>query len=70
MLHDATLVAQRMLRLVREGVVEAIDGSLARVDAQSICVHGDSAGAVEMAQTVRAALEQDGVVLRSFVDPA
>lgn len=69
-LHDATLVAQRMLRLVREGVVEAIDGSLARVDAQSICVHGDSASAVEMAQAVRAALEQDGVVLRSFVDPA
>ena len=69
-MHDATLVAQRMLRLVREGVVEAIDGSLARVDAQSICVHGDSASAVEMAQAVRAALEQDGVVLRSFVDPA
>ena len=59
-------------RLVKRGfvVVEAIDGSLARVDAQSICVHGDSASAVEMAQAVRAALEQDGVVLRSFVDPA
>ena len=69
-LHDEKLVAQRMLRLVREGVVEAIDGSLARIDAQSICVHGDSAGAVEMAQAVRAALEQDGVVLRSFADPA
>jgi UPF0271 protein len=66
-LHDDKLVAQRMLR---DGVVEAIDGSLARIDAQSICVHGDSAGAVEMAQAVRAALEQDGVVLRSFVAPA
>ena len=65
-LHDATLVAQRMLRLVREGVVEAIDGSLARVDAQSICVHGDSPGAVEMARAVRMALESDGVVVRSF----
>ncbi|GAO22290.1 hypothetical protein ALISP_2110 [Alicycliphilus sp. B1] len=43
-------MAQRMLRLVREGVVEAVDGSLARVQAQSICVHGDSAGAVEMAR--------------------
>lgn len=53
-----------------KGTREAIDGSLARVDAQSICVHGDSASAVEMAQAVRAALEQDGVVLRSFVDPA
>ncbi|ADU99387.1 LamB/YcsF family protein [Alicycliphilus denitrificans] len=65
-LHDSALVAQRMLRLVREGVVEAVDGSLARVQAQSICVHGDSAGAVEMARAVRMALESDGVVVRPF----
>ena len=66
-LHDSALVASRMLRLVRDGVVEAIDGSLARVDAQSICVHGDSPGAVEMARAVRMALESDGVTVRSFV---
>ena len=65
-LHDSALVARRMLRLVRDGVVEAIDGSLARVQAQSICVHGDSPGAVEMARAVRMALESDGVVVRSF----
>ena len=59
-LHDSALVASRMLRLVRDGVVEAVDGSLARVQAQSICVHG--AGAV----AVRMALESDGVVVRSF----
>ncbi len=66
-LHDSALVAARMLRLVRDGVVEAIDGSLARVDAQSICVHGDSPGAVEMARAVRMALESDGVTVRAFV---
>ena len=65
-LHDEQLVAQRMLRLVRDGVIQAIDGSLARVQAQSICVHGDSPGAVEMARAVRMALESDGVVVRSF----
>ena len=65
-LHDSALVAQRMLRLVREGVVEAVDGSLARVQAQSICVHGDSPGAVDMARAVRMALESDGVVVRPF----
>ena len=65
-LHDSALVARRMLRLVRDGVVEAVDGSLARVQAQSICVHGDSPGAVEMARAVRMALESDGVVVRSF----
>ena len=65
-LHDSALVASRMLRLVRDGVVEAVDGSLASVQAQSICVHGDSPGAVAMARAVRMALESDGVVVRSF----
>lgn len=65
-LHDVEMVAQRMLRLVHEGVVEAIDGSLARVEAQSICVHGDNAAAVDMARAVRMALEREGVTVRSF----
>ncbi|MFJ4292873.1 LamB/YcsF family protein [Cupriavidus sp. NPDC089707] len=65
-LHDAADVAQRMLRLVREGTVQAIDGSAARVEAQSICVHGDSDGALEMARAVRAALERDGITVRAF----
>ncbi|MFT3717124.1 LamB/YcsF family protein [Pseudorhodoferax sp.] len=67
-LHDADLVARRMLRLAREGVVEAVDGSLARVQADSICVHGDSPGAVAMAAAVRRALEQAGVALRPFTE--
>ena len=69
-LHDPALVAQRMLRLVHEGVVEAIDGSLARVNAESICVHGDSPGAVAMAAEVRRALEQAGVALQPFTETA
>ena len=66
-LHDSALVASRMLRLVRDGVGEAVDGSLASVQAQSICVHGDSPGAVAMARAVRAALEADGIAVRPFV---
>lgn len=65
-LHDAAEVAQRMLRLVREGTVLAIDGSVARVEAQSICVHGDSEGALEMARAVRDALERDGIKVSAF----
>ncbi|MFT3814440.1 MAG: 5-oxoprolinase subunit PxpA [Acidovorax sp.] len=69
-LHDPAVVAQRMLRLVHEGVVEAIDGSLAKVRAESICVHGDSPGAVAMAAEVRRALEQAGVALQPFTETA
>jgi len=69
-LHDPEAVAQRMLRLVEEGVVEAVDGSLTRVHADSICVHGDSPGAVDMAREVRRRLEQAGVAIQSFADVA
>ncbi len=67
-LHDAEQVAARMLRLARDGVVTAIDGSTVAIQADSICVHGDSPGAVDMARQVRAVLEQAGVAVRSFVD--
>ncbi|BEP39635.1 LamB/YcsF family protein [Variovorax sp. V15] len=69
-LHDAEEVAARMLRLASEGVVTAIDGSSVRIEAESVCVHGDSPGAVEMARRLRALLEQSGVAIRSFVDAA
>lgn len=69
-LHDPALVAARMVRLAREGVIEAIDGSLLRLRADSICVHGDSAGAVEMARAIREALVAAGVQIASFAGRA
>ena len=65
-LHDPDLVAERMLRMVKEGVVEAIDGTLTRIEAQTICVHGDSPGAVAMARRLRVVLEQAGIAIRPF----
>ena len=65
-LHDEQLIAERMLRLVREGVVEAIDGSTVRIEADSICVHGDSPGAVAIARRLRERFEQEGVAIASF----
>ena len=65
-LHDPDEVAARVVRLVRDGVVTAVDGSTVAVRAESVCIHGDTPGAVAMARTVRAALEVAGVELRSF----
>ncbi len=65
-LHDPELVARRMLQFVTEGTVEAIDGSLAPVDARSICVHGDSPDAVAMARRVREVLEAAGHRIAPF----
>lgn len=69
-LHDADAVAVRMLRLAVEGVIEAIDGSVLRLQADSICVHGDSAGAVEMARRIREELVADGVAIAPFAGAA
>ena len=69
-LHDPELVAQRMLQLVQHGTVQANDGSIVQVQADSICVHGDSPGAVAMARAVREKLEAAGVQIRSFIDKA
>lgn len=66
-LHDASLIAARMVRLATEGVVEAIDGSVIRIDAQSICVHGDSPGAVAIAREVRGRLEAAGIAVAPFL---
>lgn len=65
-LHDPVLVAQRMLRLVEDGTVEAIDGSLTKIQADSICVHGDSPAAVDMARELRRVLEHANMTLRPF----
>jgi UPF0271 protein len=66
-LHDPVSVAARAVRLVVTGQVEASDGSAIAVSARSLCVHGDSPGAVSMATAVRAGLEAAGVTLAPFV---
>ncbi len=65
LLDDPQLVAARAVRLAREGVVEAIDGTLLPADAASLCVHGDSPAAVAMARAVRAALDDAQVEVRA-----
>lgn len=65
LLDDPELVAARAVRLAREGVVEAADGTIVRTDAASLCVHGDSPSAVAMARAVRAALDAAGVEVRA-----
>jgi UPF0271 protein len=66
LLHDPEEVAARMVRLVTEGRVTAVDGTELAMRADSVCVHGDSPGAVEMAAAVRKALTGAGVEISPF----
>ncbi|MDR2853632.1 MAG: LamB/YcsF family protein [Burkholderiaceae bacterium] len=69
-LHDADQIAERMLRWLREGALQAADGGAVRVQAQSICVHGDSPGAVAIARRLRERLTQAGVRIAPFAEAA
>ena len=66
-LTDPAIVAARAVSIATEHQVRAIDGSLVAVHARSICIHGDTPGAVALAQAVRAGLEMASVGIHSFV---
>jgi UPF0271 protein len=63
---DPASVAERAVRMATEGVVVAVDGSTVPVEVESVCVHGDTPGAAELARAVRTALESSGLSIESF----
>ena len=65
-LHDVQQVAERVVRMVQAGAVETVDGALLPMEIGSICVHGDSPGAIAMAAAVRRGLEDTGIAVRPF----
>lgn len=68
-IDDPQEVVSRVVRLVTTGFLEATDGSDVEVRADSVCLHGDTPGAVELAAAVRTALQDKGVTVTSFVSP-
>lgn len=65
-LHDPDAIAERCVRIAAGDPIEAVDGSRLTVRADSICVHGDSPGAVRIAEAVREQLRGEGVRLSPF----
>mgnify|MGYP001173084407 CR=1 FL=1 len=63
-IDDPDRVVARVLRMVTDGTVEATDGSTVAIAAETVCVHGDTQGAEQLAAKIRAGLEQAGVALR------
>jgi UPF0271 protein len=69
LLHDPAAAAARVVRMLREGKVRSVDGIDVDVRAETICVHGDTPGAVEFARALRSALEKAGVTIRAIRNP-
>ena len=65
LLHDPKQAAARVLRMLREGKVRSVEGDDVDVRGETICVHGDTPGAVEFARELRTQLESEGVRIRA-----
>lgn len=64
-LHDPAVIAERAVRLAQHGEIVAVDGTIISTEARSLCIHGDTPEAVEIARAVRSALESAGVGIAS-----
>lgn len=65
LLHDPEEAAVRVLRMLRDGVVRSVDGKDVEVRPETICVHGDTPGAVAFVRALRASLENNGVSIQA-----
>jgi UPF0271 protein len=66
MITDPAEAAAQALSIAAHGKVHAIDGSEIAIEAETICIHGDTAGATDIAAAVAEALRQSGITLRSL----
>jgi UPF0271 protein len=64
-IHDAAAVIERVVRMARESSVVAADGSVVKLELDTICVHGDTPGAADLAARIRQALASAGVDVRA-----
>jgi UPF0271 protein len=60
-IHDLNEVVDRSLQMVTEGKIVSVEGDIIEVQADSICLHGDTPGAVDMAQTLKEQFVANGV---------
>jgi UPF0271 protein len=66
LLREPDQIAERVATMVLTGRVTAVDGSTIPIEVESVCVHGDSPGAVQIATAVRQRLAAEGVEMAAF----
>ena len=63
-ISDRSQVAERALKMAKEGKVVAIDGTEIDLHAHTLCVHGDNPSAVDLVKTIRGLLESEGIAVK------
>ncbi len=66
LIHEPERMTERAVRMVRDGRVAAIDGTPLELAAETICVHGDTPGAADLARTLRQGLEAAGIAVAAL----
>ena len=66
-LHDASEIARRVVRMVQDGAVVSVSGKAIRMRTDTVCIHGDTPGAVEIGRGIRQALKDAGIEVKPFV---
>jgi UPF0271 protein len=64
LIHDPEEAVDRVIRMVRDGKVEAVDGSDIQISADTICIHGDNALSLEFAKKLRMGLANNGIPIQ------
>jgi len=67
-IHDTNEVVERSLRMVTDGKILSVEGDIVEVEADSICLHGDTPGAVDMAKTLKKEFLAAGVKVKQLSD--
>ena len=65
-LHDAKAIADRVVRMVQDGAVVSVTGKVIKMRTDTVCIHGDTPGAVDIARGVRQALKDAGIAVAPF----
>ena len=65
-IHDADQVCTRIVDMLRAGTIITAEGTHLPAQIDTICLHGDTTGAVALAQALHAALSAEGIALRPF----
>ncbi|WP_315811041.1 5-oxoprolinase subunit PxpA [Bradyrhizobium sp. SZCCHNR2028] len=65
-LHDPKVIADRVVRMVLDGAVISVTGKVMKMRTDTVCIHGDTAGAVEIAREVRKALDAAAITVAPF----
>lgn len=65
-IHDPEQISERVVKMVKEKKVTSIDGKEVSINAQTICVHGDTMGAVNIIKSIKESLEKEGLTLEAF----